>query len=501
MSEETQFTLTKPAAVKTAAKLIAPPGGGMGRAARRFIRLLLFVTAAILLVLGSYFYLQQREGHSTLFHASAFAGAQVEKDFLLLRVNVAEILAGRDDLPRKAALQSFDNISASLHGLGKGPGSAQILQNAALRDAFGRIQQSLARWQPMVQRFAAGDDAAGHDLLAAMAAATQDYHVFSSGADRAGLAHMDRVDERLYTVYWLLLVLFLLGLAAVAVTARMLLRQAELADAAHASLAQLARDLEAAKRQAEAANRAKSSFLASMSHELRTPLNAVIGFADIMHQGMFGPVGNPRYEEYVASIQQSGKHLLSLINDILDMSRIEAGRFELHEERLEIDDVVRDCLALVDVQARGKGVTVRRGKRHEGIELWADDRALRQMLLNLLSNAVKFTNQGGEASIEYGRNADGWFEIVVRDSGIGMNEAEVSRAFEPFARSGNQMIRQQFTGTGLGLPITRRLIELHGGRIEVVSRLGEGTSVTLRFPPERVSQLGDFGGMLGSGMI
>ncbi len=471
---------------------------GIAYFTRRFIMLLILLAAVSVLAVAAHFILEHGGKTASQSHGAMVQRVQLEKDFLTLRLGVAETLSGSDIAQRKDTPRDLAVLAARLGGLQ----AADMRSVSAGRPEFAavleRLQAKLRAWEDAAKRFADGDDAAGYDLLKGMDAAASDYALLFGETGKAA----DGYDSaRPGAGYILLILALVLAVVVVGVMARKLLRKAGQADAALANLAQLARDLEAARRQAEAANRAKSSFLASMSHELRTPLNAVIGFADIMHQRLFGPLGNPRYEEYVASIQQSGQHLLSLINDILDMSRIEAGRFELHEERLEIDDVVRDCLALVDVQARGKGVTVRRGKRHDGVELWGDDRALRQMLLNLLSNGVKFTSQGGEVSIEYGTNPDGWFEIVVRDSGIGMNETEVNRAFEPFARSGNQMVRQQFTGTGLGLPITRRLIELHGGRIQVVSRLGEGTGVTLRFPPERVSKLGDFGAMLGSGKV
>lgn len=249
---------------------------------------------------------------------------------------------------------------------------------------------------------------------------------------------------------------------------------------------------------AERANKAKSQFLANMSHELRTPLNAVIGFADIMHQGLFGPLGNARYDEYVSSIQQSGQHLLSLINDILDMSRIEAGRVELNEDRIDVGMVLEDCLDLVAVQARAKNVRVDFPRGQSDGALWADERAMRQMVLNLLSNAVKFTAEGGSVTVQHGTAADGWYEISITDTGIGMAENEVARVFEPFARGGSQLVRQQYDGTGLGLPITRRLVELHGGRIQLKSQSGVGTTAMLRFPPERISRVADFGAILST---
>src|SRR5215472_9327979 len=240
-----------------------------------------------------------------------------------------------------------------------------------------------------------------------------------------------------------------------------------------------------ARRRAEAANIAKSRFLAQMSHELRTPLNAILGFSEVMKSEVFGPHAVPTYKEYAGDIHNSGQHLLNLINEILDLSRIEAGRYELNEEAVLLGDIVEDCHRLLKLRARTRGLVIHEVFEPELPRLWADERAVRQIVLNLLSNAIKFTPQGGEIWLKVGWTASGGQYLTVKDTGPGIPEEEISVVLALFGQ-GSNAIKSAEQGTGLGLPIARSLVDLHGGTFTLKSKLREGTEVIVTFPPERV---------------
>ena len=236
--------------------------------------------------------------------------------------------------------------------------------------------------------------------------------------------------------------------------------------------------LEAARAEAEAQNAGKSRFLANMSHELRTPLNAVIGFSDIMRQRLFGPVPD-RYADYAQSIHAAGGHLLDLINDVLDVSRIEAARYDLSIERFDVREVVSAAIALVRVQADDKGVDLAAVLPPDALTVAADRRALKQITLNLLSNAVKFTPTGGAVTVSVeALGAD--LELTVADTGVGVAPEDLARIGRPFEQAGGAEQRAQ--GTGLGLSLVRSLAELHQGAMSIDSTPGEGTAVTIRLP-------------------
>jgi PAS domain S-box-containing protein len=249
-------------------------------------------------------------------------------------------------------------------------------------------------------------------------------------------------------------------------------------------LHQRERELTEAKNEAEFANRSKSDFLANMSHELRTPLNAIIGFSQVIRDQLFGP-DQARYVDYARDINNSGTLLLDLINDILDMSKLEAGKQELYEETLSLADVVEDCRKII--AARASEVAVKLGAADlSGLpKVWAEERAIKQILLNLLSNAVKFTPRGGSVRVDGTTTDDGEVCLVVRDTGIGIASDMLPHLFLPFHQGDNSTSRR-YGGTGLGLAITRRLVELHGGRIEIASTIGEGTAVSVYLPSERI---------------
>ena len=243
--------------------------------------------------------------------------------------------------------------------------------------------------------------------------------------------------------------------------------------------------LEAAIQQAEAANRAKSAFLANMSHELRTPLNAVIGFAEIIEADGIGNLGIEKHREYAGDIAKSGKHLLGIINDVLDLSKIEAGQFELVEKIVDLVEVVQDSMDIVGLSARKSDVDLKAEMAPGLPRMRADPRALRQILLNLLANAIKFTESGGEVILEAVCETDGDMLLRVRDTGIGMAEDDIVRALTPFSQL-DQALNRRYEGTGLGLPLSKSLTELHGGDLEIDSNVGNGTVVTVRLPSHRI---------------
>ncbi|TBW40935.1 sensor histidine kinase [Siculibacillus lacustris] len=241
-------------------------------------------------------------------------------------------------------------------------------------------------------------------------------------------------------------------------------------------------------RKAEEANFAKSRFLATMSHELRTPLNAILGFSEVMQSELMGPLDNAYYKGYVGDIHDSGRHLLELINEILDISRIEAGRYTLNEESITLPFVVEDCVHMMGLRARNKGLTLVEQYEEALPKIWADERALRQIVLNILSNAVKFTPSGGTVTIKVGWTAGGGQYVSIRDTGPGIPEEEIPIVLSRFGQ-GSIAIKSAEQGTGLGLNIVQALIKMHGGTFELKSKLREGTDITVTVPKSRVLEI------------
>jgi two-component system cell cycle sensor histidine kinase PleC len=258
-----------------------------------------------------------------------------------------------------------------------------------------------------------------------------------------------------------------------------LIEREEITLAQHDRVQALAREAARQKDAAEAANRAKSALLANMSHELRTPLNAIIGFSDIFQGDSVERLSRDQLRQYAADINVSGRHLLSLVNDLLELARIERGSREFHPETLSLDEKAEEALRIMRTQASEAGVSLVLDSRRDGLIVETDDRALRQMLLNLLSNAIKFSEPGGEVRILTGERG-GRPAITVEDHGIGIPAADQARIFEPFSQVDNSLTRRK-TGTGLGLALVRTMIEQQGGAVELESREGEGSRFHLIF--------------------
>jgi signal transduction histidine kinase len=286
------------------------------------------------------------------------------------------------------------------------------------------------------------------------------------------------------------LVAWALGLTGIGLGGRSMVRLVgKLEDARTEALAD--------RRRAEDSDQAKSRFLATMSHELRTPLNAILGFSQMMEQKILGPLGNPTYEEYAQDIRVSGEHLLALVNDVLDLSKIESGRMSLSEDRVDLGDAITRTVALLASEATLRGIRLDTMIQPGLPEIRADARLIRQMLINVIANALRFTPGSGRVLVTADMDRNGGCRLAVSDTGPGIPESEIDAVLEPFRQGSNVETGARFpagggdpgsarAGTGLGLALVKGFIELHGGSLALTSTVGQGTTVSLRFPASRI---------------
>ena len=371
-------------------------------------------------------------------------------------------------------------------------GRVDLMSSTDSFDAFRKSRETSDVWREFaggigslerfVKRLVKGDAS----VVPALLTRTEDMEIplirLSSATQQLSL----RQTEETRTGELVVLRLLLAGLAASAfVFIAMILRQFRSSQAAQSELSDLNLRLGEAKGAAELASGAKSEFLAHMSHELRTPLNAIIGFAEVMRLELLGPLGDARYREYIDDIHQSGQHLLGLIDDVLDMSRIEAGRFEFHEAAVDLAAASAEALSLVRPIAEKSGVELVAGDFSILPSLQADERAVKQMLTSLLANGIKFTPSGGEVCLDAHFTAEGELALTVADTGVGMSPREIEDSVVPFVQVDSRLARRT-PGSGLGLPIAKQLIEMHGGGLLLESAPGKGTTATLVFPATRL---------------
>jgi signal transduction histidine kinase/HAMP domain-containing protein len=380
------------------------------------------------------------------------------KSMTVMQDNIREMMTRETDMRRSAENRLADALETSREGvILVSPAGKIVLANSTLRDFFPKIAGSLV---------------SGTDFNAALALMqTQLAPRAEKGADTTGHTELELADGR-----WIRMTASATseGGSIIFLSDFTIIKDRE-------------ESLRRATREAEAANAAKTRFLANMSHELRTPLNAIIGFSEIISGQLFGDVGNPRYLDYSGDILRSGRHLLDVINSVLDLSKSESGKMVLDLKPVDMREVLNDCATMVREQLAAANLSFEVAGLDRSLPLCGDPAKLRQIFLNLLSNAIKFTESGGKVTLraEYGPSG---VSVLVGDTGIGMSPEDLHIAMQPFGQVDNRLERR-YEGTGLGLPLTRALVELHGAAMAIDSARGQGTRITISFPPAESMEL------------
>ena len=413
-----------------------------------------------------------------------WTASQLQREYLRFLNNFDRYALGFDGDGKAELDQRLESLAAKLTLFLEGPLAKRFARMPETSANVALLREKLDGLIPEIRLFQKGDAAQYQSLRKDLEAFRRPVQQILTETFLAQRSAIDSQDEVLRSAYYFLgislLGIFLSGSLLILFS----VRQVRIAKDAEAQAVR-------AREQAEMANSAKSEFLSKISHELRTPLNAIIGFAEIMRGELFGALGNDKYRRYMVDIHGSGVHLLDLINDMLDLSKIEAGKYELQEEVVDLHDAVQSSLRIVRKQAAIAQVTLNAQMPDDFPNLKAETRAIKQILLNLLSNAIKFTPEGGTVAVK-GRLADGTISLAVEDSGIGIEKHNIEKVLSPFGQTGHPMTAQD-SGTGLGLPIVKSLTELHGGEFTLASMPGVVTTVTLSFPPERTVQIAPVG--------
>jgi signal transduction histidine kinase len=408
---------------------------------------------------------------------NTWAAAQLQLEYERMRSTVRLARNGDRETTRERLQLRLDILNSRLSVLGAGDVARVLSLHAAHAEIMEEFGAVLARVDAVVE--AAGDaplPELAARIDAVLAPADDMIRRFTGSAVRSSAEIRERHERDLYGLLRDLQLVFLAFAGGILLGAIVLVRQTRAVADSERKAVRMLHEL-------SQANRAKSNFLANMSHELRTPLNAVIGFSEIMRRQLLGAL-SPRYAAYARDINESANHLLGLIEDMLDMARIEAGHTDLREQRFALDEAIDGALLVTRPQATRAEIALE-VLGGPNVDLQADLRAIRQILINLLGNAVKFTPAGGRVTLAWSIAADGALVFVIDDDGMGIPAADIARITQPFHR-GSNATTAAVGGTGLGLAITKTLAELHGGRLEIASTLGRGTRVSVAIPALRV---------------